>query len=466
MRLTPLALPRTSAPGRFGHDGGGRLVNAYPEIASAGSRSPTPIMACDGLKLWSTVGDGPVRAMQPLGAMLYVVSGRVVFEIDATGQVRTIGGIPADGLVTTAVNRRRPATQIGIVAGGLYYVIEDRTLKQVADVDLPPANSVTFLDGYFVLTSTKGTFSLTGIDSAKDIAALDFATAESHPDGLIMSAARQRDLVLFGPRTIEFWQYAPSTFPYARATAIEVGCLAAASVAKLEQTLLWVADDGTVRQLDGYQGRRVSTHDVERSISAETAKADISAITWTRDGHAFYSVSGTDWTWQHDLTTGAWIERRSGATGRWRARSVAEHNGLRLIGDRSSGKIFEMAPEHADEDGEHLIWSVTIPPVSGWPRRARIASVFLDVVPGQGINTTAPHSAEPEVMLDWSDDGGHSWGGYQAAPAGRIGERSRRLAFRRLGQTGEDGRFFRMAVSAAVVRGLTGAAAELEAGRS
>jgi hypothetical protein len=43
--------------------------------------------------------------------------------------------------------------------------------------------------------------------------------------------------------------------------------------------------------------------------------------------------------------------------------------------------------------------------------------------------------ADPEVMLRWSDDGGHTWSNYRTASIGKIGEYYRRVWFRRLGMT-------------------------------
>jgi hypothetical protein len=43
--------------------------------------------------------------------------------------------------------------------------------------------------------------------------------------------------------------------------------------------------------------------------------------------------------------------------------------------------------------------------------------------------------ADPEVMLRWSDDGGHTWSNEHWASMGRIGQYGRRVFWRRLGMT-------------------------------
>jgi hypothetical protein len=57
---------------------------------------------------------------------------------------------------------------------------------------------------------------------------------------------------------------------------------------------------------------------------------------------------------------------------------------------------------------------------------------------GYQLTTNAYPAApgyDPEVMLRWSDDGGHTWSNYHTAKIGKIGEYYRRVFWRRLGMT-------------------------------
>jgi hypothetical protein len=44
-------------------------------------------------------------------------------------------------------------------------------------------------------------------------------------------------------------------------------------------------------------------------------------------------------------------------------------------------------------------------------------------------------ATDPEVMLRWSDDGGHTWSNEHWSSMGRVGEYQRRVFWRRLGMT-------------------------------
>ena len=48
---------------------------------------------------------------------------------------------------------------------------------------------------------------------------------------------------------------------------------------------------------------------------------------------------------------------------------------------------------------------------------------------------SAPFPTNPQVMLRWSDDGGHTWSNEHWASMGKIGEYGKRVIWRRLGMT-------------------------------
>jgi hypothetical protein len=51
------------------------------------------------------------------------------------------------------------------------------------------------------------------------------------------------------------------------------------------------------------------------------------------------------------------------------------------------------------------------------------------------VETTPVVGANPQLMLRWSDDGGHTWNGERQVSMGRTGQYGTRAIFRRLGMT-------------------------------
>jgi hypothetical protein len=54
---------------------------------------------------------------------------------------------------------------------------------------------------------------------------------------------------------------------------------------------------------------------------------------------------------------------------------------------------------------------------------------------GLAIETSPVVGANPQLMLRWSDDGGHTWNGERTTSMGRVGQYGTRAIFRRLGMT-------------------------------
>jgi len=74
-----------------------------------------------------------------------------------------------------------------------------------------------------------------------------------------------------------------------------------------------------------------------------------------------------------------------------------------------------------------------IPPGENQLARTTHHNLQLDIESGVGLN--AGQGSDPQVMLRWSDDGGHTWSNEHWVSIGRIGEYYTRAIWRRLGMT-------------------------------
>ena len=66
-------------------------------------------------------------------------------------------------------------------------------------------------------------------------------------------------------------------------------------------------------------------------------------------------------------------------------------------------------------------------------KRTAQHSLQLDCESGVGTNTG--QAQDPQVMLRWSDDGGHTWSNEHWVSVGKIGAYYQRAIWRRLGMT-------------------------------
>lgn len=425
MPLMPVQLGTGSNPGRQGQDSVARMINCYVEAIGDEGKTPLPIYACDGFNKFSGLTDWPVRSMIPLDEFLFVVAGNTLFSVRPSGQATTIGKIGSDsGHVSMVRNRKMDTPQIGITNGGVYYVVENNSISTIDLSGLVNAGKLVSCivhDGYFVLLFDNGFFYITSSDEATAIDPLENAAAESKPDGLVAGARRGREIMLMGAASTEFWQNTGSAdFPFERTTTIDVGCYAAGAVQEVlsvssqgaSDTVIWAAtnDQGSpagVVMLEGYGARKISTFDLDRKLRSSNPET-LQSQTWTSGGHVFYVLSGSDWSYQYDTTTGRWVERQSADIDRWRISTASSIGGETVLGDYINGSLYKLAP----------------------------ASYSTDV---------------SALTVERSIDNGLTYGPAYTIDIGTDVDTMQRFKLMRLGATREDGAVFRLKLTNALV---------------
>lgn len=467
----PVSLGKQSNPAE--NSGAARLINMYARDAGEEARNVRfPLHAVDGLTGYANLvgADGSgVRAMLELQDLnkLLTVAGQLLFEVADDGSSVTqtqIGGITQTGIVTMARNRNANP-QVAIVCDGAYYIWQASVLTLVSDPDLPPPVSVDWLRGYFILPIADGRMYASSIDDS-GVAALDFARAESNPDGLLRGKVRGSEFIAYGPKTSEFFAVDANNanFPLSVRETSEIGLLAASSVATIEQTHAFVAHDGSVRMWNGYQAKRVSNDAVEWAIENEPFKSLIDGVAHGRGGTQFYCVSGSTFSWELNTTTGLWHERVSKGLNRWRCSSYAKLGEKHIFGHYALPKLYEARPTLFDEDGDELICTVIPPSITAWPHPIQVDAIHIDAETGVGNPADPlPANADPHIMLSKSIDGGKSFGATRRLRLGTLGQRLQRVVSRTFGRfRSQYGVTFKISCSAAVLRTLNGMAIEVQ----
>jgi hypothetical protein len=428
-----------------------RCVNLFPEVIPEGGKEAGFLSRCPGLKFLQTVGTGPVRGLwahQTNGSDFYVASGQQFFKLSSlTGTPTLLGTISGTGPVSIADN----GTQLFIACNPRSYIYNEtlNTFAEITDIDFPGAVTVGYLDGYFVFNEPDSQkVWVTQLFEGTQIDPLDFASAEGSPDGLVGLIVDHREVWLFGTDSVEVWYDAGlADFPLARIQGAfnEIGCVAAFSIAKLDNGLFWLGTDargqGIVYRANGYTGQRVSTHAIEYAIAQYGNISDAVAYTYQQEGHAFYVLSfpSANATWVYDVATQAWHERAgwdNGAFTRHRSNCQCNFGGNIIVGDYENGNIYVFDLDvYADNSGiqKWLRSWRAIPTGQNNLKRTSQHTLQLDCEAGVGINNG--QGSDPQVMLRWSDDGGHTWSNEYWQSIGKIGQYFKRVIWRRLGMT-------------------------------
>ena len=424
-----------------------RMVNLFPEVVPEGGKEPGFLQRTPGLRLLTTVGTGPIRGLWTFGGYGYVVSLNKLYRIDSSYAVTELGIVSGAGPVSMSDN----GTQLFIACNpdGFIYNANTGVFQQITDPDFPGAVTVSYLDGYFVFNEPNSQkIWITSLLEGTEVDALDFASAEGAPDNLVSLIVDHREVWLFGTNSVEVWYDAGTAdFPLARIQGAynEIGCAAAYSVAKLDNGLFWLGADargnGIVYRANGYTGQRVSTHAVEWQIQQYSTISDAIAYTYQQDGHAFYVLTfpTANATWVYDVATQAWHERAGFSGGqfiRHRSNCQMNFNNEIIVGDYENGKLYAFDLDKYADDTAVQKWLRSwraLPTGQNNLKRTAQHSLQLDCEAGVGLVTG--QGSDAEVMLRWSDDGGHTWSNEHWRSMGKIGQTGRRVLWRRLGMT-------------------------------
>jgi hypothetical protein len=458
--MTKIPIAFRSNPGKYSFLGTARLINAYAEKQDADGKSPMAVLPAPGLTEFAEVTDTPGRGTIYLPDLdaAYVIHSSGAYKVVENGTATRIGTIPGSDFVQLSRNQAEdPQVTVHTQLGDYY--IENDTVIKVTDTDLPATVSQDQIGGYTAYGIEDRRVFISAINETQTIGAEDYATAEQSADPLVKVKGDRGDLLIFKAETTEPWRNTGNAdFPFEPlpGTLIKKGLLSANAVIDSDNTLIWPAHDYQVVRLTGYQAQRISTHAIERTIQGEVSPSSIIGFPHTSEGHAFSTLTGTDWTRSYDAATQFWHERESFQLGYWRARFPFRAWNKWIFQDALSGKLLYLDENAFAEDGDPMIWGMDSPTLISPTGAGRIDWIRIDFLAGHGTVTAASQGYDPILMLSWSVDGGNTFKGNRHLSLGRGGHYATKVRTRRLGKFGDKGVVFRLRVSDPVPRAIAG----------
>ncbi len=444
-----------------------RSINLYPLLSETGtSVTPSSMQGTPGKEVFVEVGGGPIRAeLATANGRAWAVSGGEFYEIlsNGTGTLR--------GTLNTATSRCYMAengTQVMIVDGdeGYIFDMDTNTFSDITDMQFPGAGTVTFQDGYFIINRPlTQEYYISALYDGLSWASLDFGTSESNPDNLVAVLSDNSNLWLLGERSLEVHQNTGAqAFPFERipGAVLQIGCAAAGTLCRFDNSVAWLGVDeqgrGVVWKAEGYSGKRISTQAIEKRIAQATDFADSYAWVYHEQGHIFYclQIRTLDTTLVYDGSTGQWHERSSNDDGEYSQDRGSSHMFAfqkSLVGDRQSGKIYIQALNIYDQDGDSIIRERILPHLVKEKQLVTYACFELDMQVGVGAVTG--QGSDPQIMMQYSNDGGRNWSSELWRSFGKLGAYNQRVRWMKLG-TGRD-RVFRIFISDPVQVQINGA---------
>lgn len=428
-----------------------RAINIYPEVPEGSSgRSVGGWYGTPGLRLLGTIGAGPIRGLNPsFDGQLHVASGNSYYTVDNTWTGTLRGGLASNQGPVFQINNR---TQNLMVDGRRGYVWDGTTFfpNVLGGVSAHPATA-GYQDGFGIVNDA-GTelFFQSDLNDLTVWQALNFSSADAQPDNILAVFDNQREVWLFGTKWTEVWINAGLPgFAFQRLQGVFIphGLAAIASIALVGSRLAWLGEDkqgvGSVWMQNGYQAEKISTQAIDDAIQAYAQISDAIGFAYQQGGHFFYVLTFPtgNQTWVYDVTASAamgfpvWHERAyfdNGLFSRHRANCFASFNGALVVGDYENGNLYALDLALKQDNGQ------PIKRLRSWPATEKsvgkpIRYNDLQIIGQTGLDV--PDDANPQMMLRWSDDGGHTWSNEHLTSMGKTGETAKRVRWTRLGST-------------------------------
>jgi hypothetical protein len=430
--MTAIVLPTTSMPGQNPQEGGGRLINCFVESLGTNGPSQFKLMRVPGMKTWGTTAQTNFRGALQVDNVLYAAfNGRVVTWTGPGAATTTTGGLPGTDPVFWARDMATTPNVVVVSPDNGAFVVVGGAVSAFPDTDVGSPNSVCYLKGRFIFGYGNGAMLQTGLNSTT-INTLENATAESKPDQLYRVIAVADTLMACGSNSIEFWRVNSETtgFAFSPVATHNRGIIHRYAIGGYEEGfgygIFFVADDYSVRILNGYDSNKISPPDLDRLIQAVDDKETIQVSVYITQGHPFVVVQSHDWTWEYDVNLQCWHERQSYNMERWRGSLPFKAFDAWMCGSiadiATDADIYQLVDDLTLEDGEALPIEIITAPMGSFPVGARVNRLDLFVSAAVGLAPGVdPVETTPKIDISISKDLGISWSSPWYRPIGPQG---------------------------------------------
>lgn len=418
---------------------GDRCVNLFLEAKEvANDRGEAALYSTPGTAVFCALPKSPVRGMINCDGRVFAVAGNKLYEIYTNGTYTDRGLIPSSGPVFLRWN----GYQLFIAHGNTAHLLEANQLYVVPGFPTAGASGVAMVDNYFIASEKESRrFHISELNDGRTGWGTDVAVKEGAGDSIVTVFEDHRELWVFGRYTTEvWWNTGNADFPFERINGrfFEVGCAAARSIAKLDNSIVWLGASergkGVVRRAAD-SPQRISTHSIEAAIESYGDVTDAVAYSYIEQGHEFYVLTfpTANKTWAYDAATQTWHEREywdatRGTTHAVRGRVFCTGFGHNLVGDWENGNVYRMSMNLTTENGAALRRKRVAPVLFNEDKRITLADIQVDVQTAPMVNS------DMAAILRVSRDGGYTWSNERYASIGQIGGYDKRVTWRRCGQ--------------------------------
>lgn len=439
-----IQLPRGAYAGRSSNVNAQVCQNLYPELDQEGGKSVLALYGTPGLVSRVVCeASAVVRGLYVFGDYLYAVVGSNLYQITDAWVATDIGNLDTS---TGPVYFDDDGTYLGIGdrTSAYTYNPSTATFAEVTDTDLIGANGFCFMDGYW-LTCYGQQFQKSTLLDPTDWAAADVANIRGRSDDLVTIYPFANYLWCIGEKTIElYYNTGNANFPFEKYPGgfYERGLISSGALCQTDDFLYILTDDREwIRFGADLQPTKISTPQIDFQICSCATVSDAVMFSYSQGGHTFIVLTfPTDSkTFVYDETTSlihtrASYDSTSATDIRWRINCCEVFNGQVVGGGYADGTVYTLSMNVYVDDSDRIRRVAAFPSLHepDSRRRLRINALEVEFEAGVGL-TGGVQGGDPQAMLDYSKDGGHTWSNERWADIGKIGAYKNRARWRRLG---------------------------------
>jgi hypothetical protein len=416
-------------------------------------RSDQKMRACPGLTTELTLPTYPCRGAHDAEGNLFFVNGQTMYQVfPSTGTYTALGTIPGVGRVQIQHNQVAGGYEVVVINGPNGYIWNTATqaFSTITDPNFPGGISIDFIDQYMIYVEPLGQYWFnSNLADATTYDPTNVYEASIAPDPLVGVKVNHDEVWAFGTRTVQPFTDTGATdilFQPVQGVAMQIGCAGGNTIQLIDNTLLWLGNDGIIYASTGYVPTRISTYAIEQAIK-NCNKSAAFATVWLDEGFKVYYLTFLDGhTWGYDLNSDQWHRRQSNGLNFWRASQVVQSSGSNYAGDLQNGNVYLVDWTAFAEAGAPLIGTRTSPYVhqnQNWKRQSLFEVIMYP--------TVGPTGSDAYVQLEYSDDFGVSWSYRRVKPL----LYRQPIKFKRMGRF--KNRVYRVRVSSPVPRDIIGA---------
>jgi hypothetical protein len=410
-----------------------------------------------------------------------VVSGSTLFEIFSGGTSANRGPVANDG---KSVSFASSNIQLMIASGGQGYCLTLATNVVTGPIaTIVGVTKVCFCDGFFsALIGNSAQWFVSNVLDGTTWNPAQTAIISVFGDNVVDMMVTQRTLCFFGLRQSVCYYDSGNVFPFDVVPGgfSEQGSIATFGQVNADNTIFGIWADqrgsGIAFRAQGYTLQRISTHAIELEWQGYATMADAIAFSYQDRGHTIivWNFPTADKTWCYDVATGLWHQRSFFNNGINHAHLAQYHTvafGKHLVGGQASGTIYQMSIPVSDGLGGWTFVTDAGNPINRLRRSPYIGAAgtvnqisLLEIMADTGLGPNIPlldgsgNNRGPQIMMRFSDDGGHNWSNQRTVDMGQIGQFNKRLRFHQLGSFwGSTGRIFELSFTDAAPLRITDA---------